>query len=150
MLYGADSFWWIHHQREALGFAGLKVSCDPAVPFREVHLLRNTGGHGFDPDPAAVRTGANSAYQATHIAMHAGAARILLCGVDMTGAYGSHHHGDHPAPLRNTPECAYLEMRRRWPALAKAAAERGIEIINCSAISALECFPKRRIEEVLC
>lgn len=150
MLYGADSSWWIHHAHAAEKFEGMKVTCDPAVPYRDVLLVRNTGGHGFDPDPSSLRTGNNSAYQAAHIAIHAGASRILLCGVDMTAKHGSHHHGDHPWPLRNTPETNYLEMRRRWPGLIPAAQERGVEIINCSALSELECFPRRDIKDLLC
>lgn len=149
MLYGADSPWWAYHAQDALKFEGIKVTCSEDVPQKAVHWIRQTGIDGFDPDPACLRTGRNSAYQAAHIAIHAGAARILLCGVDMTAEHGSHHHGDHPAPLRNTIEGSFREMRMCWPGLLPIAHERGIEIINCSAISALECFPKRSIEDVL-
>lgn len=149
MLYGADASWWLHHSAEALNFPGLKATCS-VNPFPAVKLVQNTGIHGFDPDPSCIRTGRNSAYQAAHIAIHAGAARVLLCGVDMTNAHGSHYHGDHPEPLRNTTDAAYREMLACWPGLIPAAEERGVEIINCSAISALECFPKRSIEDALC
>lgn len=150
MLYGADSSWWSFHAQDALKFQGFKVTCVEDVPQKAVLRLRQTGIEGFDPDPACVRTGRNSAYQATHVAIHAGAARILLCGVDMTAERGSHHHGDHPSPLRNTTPGSYREMRACWPGLIPVARERGIEIINCSAGSALSCFPNRSIKEILC
>jgi hypothetical protein len=150
MLYAADSGWWQFHAQQALKFPGLKVSIGDAVVFPAVLSLRNTGGTGFDPDPSCLRTGGNSAYQAAHIAAHAGAKRILLCGVDCHDRAGSHWHGDHPAPLRNNGVSSFRMMLERWPALGEALAARGIEIINCSPGSALQAFPIMSLEQALC
>ncbi len=82
-LYSCDAKWWQHHAAEALKFPGLKITQDLCVEFPQVLRLTNSGRDGFDPDPSCIRTGNNSGYQALHIAVQAGAARVLLCGYDM-------------------------------------------------------------------
>lgn len=148
MLYGADAAWWRVHAAEALRFHGLKVTASSNT-FADVLQLVVTGTDGFDPTPGCIRTGMNSAYQAVHIAAQAGAARILLCGVDMHARAGSHHHGDHEKPLRNTTEATFVRMRAKWTGLLAPLRERGIEIFNCSPGSALTCFPQARVEEMV-
>lgn len=149
MLYGADAAWWLYYAQPALQFPGLKV-CVSELPFRSVHRLQSTGLLGYDPEPGCIRTGGNSAYQAAHIAIDAGAKRVLLCGVDLHDRQGSHHHGDHPAPLRKTAPGSFALMRERWASLAEPAARLGVEIINCSSGSDLDCFPRQDIREALC
>lgn len=146
MLYAADSSWWSRYQQEALSFPGLKVTAsDNAFPATK--YLHPTGTEGFDPHPGFIRTGGNSAYQAMHIAAQAGASRILLCGVDLHSNGGIHHHGRHPYPLRNPAESEFILMRNRFKTFP--AKELGIEVLNCSPGSMLECFPKVEIEEAL-
>lgn len=148
MLYGADVAWWHYYAQEALAFKGLKVTCTQC-DFREVLRLEVTGLEGFDPRPGCIRTGSNSAYQAAHIAAQAGARRILLCGVDLHDRDGSHHHGDHPSPLRTTSERSFNVMRERFGTLVEPLQQLGIEVFNCSPGSALRCFPYRAIEDAL-
>jgi len=138
MLYAADAGWWRYHAQEALKFKGLKVTAQSSVEFPAVMCLRNTGTCGFDADPRCIRTGGNSGYQAIHVAMQAGAERILLFGFDMRGG---HYHGPHPEPLRNTTEDTFSRWRERFKTLKVCADSRGIEILNCTPGSALECFP---------
>ena len=145
MLYAADPEWWLHPSNCALQlFGGLKVSC---MPVRGVRQLRNTGTEGFDPDPGAVRTGGNSGYQAIHVAAHAGAARVLLCGFDMQGA--DHWHGKHPAPLRETAPELYVRWLKRFDTLAPVLADRGVDVVNCTPHSALRCFRMGDLETEL-
>lgn len=135
VLYAADPEWWGHvGNRDALAFKGLRLSCQP---MKGVLQLRNSGVTGFDPDPAAVRTGGNSGYQALHVAIHADAARVLLCGYDMQGG---HWHGRHPAGLKETSAETYARWVGRFHDLAGVAAERGIDVVNCTPGSALRAF----------
>jgi hypothetical protein len=144
MLYAADPEWWGHaSNRDALAFPGLRVSCSAV---RGVHQLRNSGVEGFDPDPMALRTGGNSGYQGLHIAIHGGAARVLLLGFDMRGC---HWHGPHPAGFKVTTSETYARWVTRFPALGKVARARGIEIVNCTPGSALQCFPMADLAEQL-
>lgn len=142
MLYAADSEWWAY-TRDARAFAGLKVSIDSGVRINGVHQLRLTGMTGFDPDPSALRTGGNSGYQAVHVAAHAGAARILLCGFDMRGG---HWHPDHAQPLRTTLLETYQSWIQRFETLAALCPA---QIVNCTPDSALRCVPYQPLEEAL-
>jgi hypothetical protein len=142
MLYAADSSWWDHHAQRALKFAGLKVTCHESVTYRAVNWLRQSGVEGFDPDPKMIRTGGNSGYQAIHVAIQAGAKRVLLFGYDM---HGTHWFGKHPSPLRNTDPQSY----EVWVSRFSGLIGHGAEIINCTPGSAITCFPKMTLEEAL-
>ncbi len=142
MLYAADAAWW-HAHPAAADFQGLRVTVQDVPGTRK---LRCSGPTGFDPHPGAVRSGGHSGYQAVHIAMHAGARRILLCGFDMRG---THWHGPHLEPLRNTAEGTYARWTENFLALREVARERDIEIINCTPGSALTCFPALALNDAL-
>ena len=145
MLYAADTEWW-ENTPDALKFAGLKVSVSGGIG-PSVLGLRTTGTTGFDPDPECLRTGGNSGYQAVHIAAHAGADRILLCGFNMGGV---HWHGPHQRPLRTTMASTYESWIDRFATLAKAFSDRGgPQVINCTPGTALHCWPKMDLETAL-
>lgn len=144
LLYSADSAWWNVHAQEALKFQGQKVSVAVGLG-RHVFRLEQGLPMGFDERPDTLATGGNSGYQAVHLAIHARAARVLLLGFDMTGARGAHFFGSHPAPLRNTIEDSYAKWRERF----KALSGRGTEILNCTPGSALDCFPRADLVDVL-
>lgn len=142
MLYAADAAWW-HAHPDAADFQGMRVTVqdvDCAVK------LRCSGPAGFDPHPGAVRHGGHSGHQAVHIAMHAGARRILLCGFDM---HGTHWHGTHEEPLRNTAAGTYGRWIEQFAELGNSAISLGIEIINCTYGSSLTCFPAMSLAEAL-
>lgn len=141
VLYAADSSWWSHHSATALHFPGLKATANDSVPYRAVHCLRPTGVEGFDPDPACLRTGGNGGYQALHLAVHAGAARVLLFGFDLDDRAGRHWHGDHPAPLVNTAPGVFAIWRARFATLVAPLHSRGVQVVNCAPQSALRCWP---------
>lgn len=147
MLYASDADWWRVNAQSALKFPGLKVTCMDSVEFKAVKLLRQSGMTGFDPDPKHLRTGGNSGYAAIHIAIQAGAERILLLGFDMTSHGGAKPHwfGKHIAGLRPTDDGTFTRWIERFPALMG----HGAEIINCSPGSALKCFPTADLAEVL-
>jgi hypothetical protein len=144
MLYAADESWWQHpDHRDAWAFAGLKVSVSAVAG---VLRLRNTGVMGYDSDPQCLRTGGNSGYQALHIAAHAGAAKVLLCGYDMRGC---HWHGRHPEGLRHTVPEVYVKWVDRFEKLAPALAKLGVDVVNTTPGSALKCFRRAALEDEL-
>lgn len=145
ILYAADTGWWRVHCHDALKFAGLKVTCNSSVEFKAVNLLKQSGVEGFDPRTDSIKTGGNSGYQALHVAIHAGAKRILLLGFDMHDRNGHHWFGKHPKPLRTTETNTY----RIWAGRFGALRDRGADIINCTPGSALTCFPILEFEAAL-
>jgi hypothetical protein len=142
MLYGADAAWW-QNTPGALEFRGQKLSCEQV---RGIPRIGQAGRVGYTDDPALVYTFSNSGAQAIQIAAKSGARRILLLGMDMSGG---HWHGEHPAPLRRTDPDLYPVWRGHMAVLAKALADRGVEVLNCSPESALECWPKVSLEDVV-
>lgn len=139
IFYACDYSFWIYHASWALNHAGLKVTCDDSVPFEQVMCLRNTGTSGFDSDPGCIRTGNNSGYQSLHLAIHAGAKRILLCGYDMKG---DHWFGKHPPQLADADANVHRNMFiPEFEKLAPQIPWLGVEVINCTPGSALRCFP---------
>lgn len=150
MLYAADASWWDKYHPYTRDFKGLKVSasaeCGRYPDVLKLEYSDAPGGDGFDPDPAFVRKGGNGGFQAIHIAAHAGANRILLCGFDMRGG---HWHGRHTYPLREHGEGIFIEWIRRMNSIVQPLAERGIEVINCTPGSALKCWPVMLLEDAL-
>lgn len=147
VLYACDKRWWDWH-RGVTSFTGLKYALQrPALKWPGVQVLQNTGIHGLELKPNGVRNGKNSGYQAINVAVHLGAKRIVLLGYDMQIKLGgpSHWFGDHP--LGGQPPVG--SFRGMFAGLVKPLGELGIEVINCSRETALECFPVKALEQVL-
>jgi hypothetical protein len=134
ILYAADAKWW-QVTPGAMEFAGKKVSCEP-VP--GVDNLRNAGMTGYSDEADCVHTYSNSGAQAIQIAAKAGARKILLLGFDM---HGTHWHGAHEKPLRNTEPSTFQRWIESMATLAAELKRRGVEVVNCTPGSALRCFP---------
>ncbi len=147
-LYSCDSKWWRWNwEHGAKQFAGLKYALDTgASRFPGVQVLRNTGDSGLELKPHGLHTGKNSGFQAINLAVHFGAARIVLLGYDLqSGADGRKHvHGDHPD--RSAPP--YALCLRHFSTLVEPLRTAGIEIVNCTRRTALACFPQRLLEDV--
>lgn len=143
LLYAADAAWW-RHTPDALKFRGLKVSMEEV---EGVHQVGRVGRVGYDLKPEGIYTLCNSGAQALQIAEKGEPGRILLLAMDMTG---SHWHGDHPFPLQKTHEDTYGVWRDYMGQYAAAVVARGgPEILNCSMVSALTCWPKVELADAL-
>lgn len=90
-----------------------------------------------------VGSGGNSGFQALNLAVQFGARRILLVGFDMNDRGGVHWYGRNSWPMANNPDHNNF---RRWIAAFEGAApllkSMGIEVVNLSPHSAIQCFPK--------
>jgi hypothetical protein len=148
VLYAADRKWIDWHDGVP-GFAGPKYSIesqDP-TPRPDWTVLRNTGPLGLELlNASGLRAGFNSGYQAIGLAVHFGAARIVLLGYDMgPSADGrSHWFGDHP----DGKASPYPQMIAAFDTLAVALAECGVSVVNCSRRTALTTFQRRTLEDV--
>lgn len=147
-LYAADGHWWLWHKGAPM-FKGLKYSLSrAAAKWPGVQVLRNAGTYGLEPEPTGLKNGRNSGYQSINLAVHFGAKRIILLGYDMKrGADGREHwHGDHP----NRSRSPYKVFIERFQAIVNPLNDLGIEVLNCTPDSALKCFPKANLRDVLC
>lgn len=149
VLYACDVQWWRDHDW-AQDFAGMKFARRfGQKPYPHgVQGLRDTGSHGLELDPTGIRTGRNSGYQALNVAVHLGAARILLLGYDMSKdpKGRSHWHPPHRTGAQASP---YDAFRRAFESTVEPLRALGIEVINCSRRTELTTFPRVRLEDAL-
>jgi hypothetical protein len=144
VFYGADGKWWKQHN-DLMPFPGVKYSLTENSG-KGVHVLRRSPGTGLELDPRGLKLGRNSGYQAINLAVHLGAARILLLGYTMQIIDGkSHFFGEHWDKSRS-PYSTFIEQFQH---LVKPLASLQIEVINCTPNTKLLCFPQAPLREVL-
>lgn len=147
-LMASDAAWWIHKKPD---FTGLRFSLDQnAKRVEGVICLQRTGDAGLELEPIGLRSGRNSGAAAINLAVHFGAARILLLGYDMSAPRGekhSHFFGQHKFPLRGgNPYGMFRDMIGQMVGPLKKA---GVEVVNCSRHTELKCFPRQPLHEAL-
>jgi hypothetical protein len=153
IMYASDATWWSNNRRDAVKFKGRKVTIAqqsnvlPNTISDDVHVMGHGGVAGFDERPAYLRTGSNSGYAATHLAIHLGAARIVLCGFDMRMVGDkAHWFGDHH--WRGPHRTDYGIFIYHFRNAAKEFLSRA-QIVNATPGSALTCFPFMDLKEAL-
>jgi hypothetical protein len=153
VLYACDWRWWQTYDGVP-GFAGLKVTLSNSRghldAWPDIRMVENTGTEGLEDAPTGLRTGRNGGYQAINLAVHLGARRVVLLGYDMKAAPDGRTHwfGDHADwPTRTT--IYETVMRPHFAGLVAPLARRAVEVVNATPESALDAFPKMRLEEVL-
>lgn len=132
-----DRDWWDTYLTEVnKTFLGVRYSNNP---LSQKYNVRKLGQREF-------KTYGNSGAACISLAAEGGAKKIILLGYDCGKTGGnSHWHGDHPPHLGN----AGLISRWRENFERQAKDLSHLEIINCSRETALTCYPRARLEDVL-
>lgn len=171
VCYFADHHWYERHKkgvakptlglsakdvkRKFAGFSGLKCSIQnplkEKVPEDSVHVLRNAthpyNSFGFSKDPIELVTGHNGGFQALNFSVLAGSKIVALLGYDGRMLQDkTHWHGDHG---KATAQDAYEVYRRSFSAGERLIADAGVRVYNCSLNSAINSFPKMKLEQVI-
>ena len=149
-LYGCDPGWWDYHFDKLTGFQGEKWTS--SIQAREKYGLKWVAGDhkpGLSLSPDLIHYGSNSGYQALNLAVLFGAKTIYLLGYDMQKTGGkSHWHGNHPPKLNKSTD--YRMFISRFQSVEPSSLkEAGVTVVNCSRETALYCFPRAVITEVL-
>ena len=143
--------WW-NQYGGVPGFEGLKYTQDDcALVYPTVRHIESVDKPGLSLSRATIHQGGNGGYQAINLAVHFGVARIILLGYDMkNGPDGQrHHHPDHPKNMNNPNSGNYARWIEMYKTMEPDLNRAGVEVINCSLDTALDCFPRARLEEVL-
>lgn len=155
ILYSCDNAWWQLRQVEVRKFRGLKIGFD-SVGLTEVKNIRIKKDRGdkwnndlLVEEPGLVGSGGNSGFQLINLTAQMGATGIGLIGFDMRLDGGIHWHGRHPNQLRNPDDERMREWRKNLDAVASKFKGNGIDLVNCSPVSALENYPKMTIDQML-
>ena len=151
VVYGTDGGkFWKWYPSAIAHRAALKYCLTPCADPR-VTELRYTGDSGLEDDRGGLRSGQNSAYAAVNLAVHLGARRIVLVGVDLSRGVGGakHCHPDHPTSSRVDQEPNYILALGFFPTLVAPLRALGISVVNCSRHTTLRCFPRGALTETL-
>ena len=138
VLYAMDKQWWLTYLDEVeKTFGGTR--CTPhLMPHRfKTAALKSCGFTSYNHSGAG----------AISLALHAGAARVLLLGYDCQHTGGrAHWHADHGGRLGNA------KTLHRWASAYEALAARlrkeGVQVWNCTRETALD-WPRMPLEQAL-
>ena len=141
VLYACDEEWWDYHKPD---FAGQRWTINEKAADRyNLNLIGHDSSAKFC-ESEIIATGNNSGFQVINLAYLQGFRRILLLGYDFKDS-GNHWHGKHPSPLAKNPDM------RRWLKHMNDAApimeSLGLEVVNCSRDSDINCFRKSVITD---
>lgn len=153
MHYFCDGRWFKQHEEVMLKTCeGEIVTLDENIGRQYADRVRCVQNIGFDrdkpeqtdipPAPHQIRHGHNGGYQVLQIVAKRGVKRIILLGYDMRAIGNvSHWHGNHGFRIADLNVYANLMI----PAIRTIAPHleaRGIQVINATPGSALDCFEK--------
>lgn len=152
-LYAADHHWWEAH-KGVMAYKGRRICYDDRTVERwrgenplQVKIMRGNKDMIFG-QPGVIGWGGNSGFHAFNLAIQFGARAVILVGFDMRVDRGLHFFGAHPYSMAPSEPNV-----RRWAATlnAQAAAIKalGVEVINCSPVSAISAYPKMTLEDAL-
>ena len=156
VLYSSDWFWWDRHSGWPT-FHGLKIGmCRRSMratgyqKYPDMNVINHSGDRGLELQPTALKTGTNSGYAAINLAVHLGAARVLLLGYNMGKLHGrAHFFGPHTGGLKDSQAHDYATMLRHFTTILEPLKASGVEVVNCTPNSFLQVFPKMDLREAL-
>ena len=139
VLFAFDAKWWrTYHEEVKRVFEGRLLTFSPVAAQYGAESLNRCKWFGNFGNSGACAVG---------LAIAGGADKVILLGYDCQVNGKTHWHGDHPAGMSNVASI------RHWPAqfksLALDAGRDGVQVINASRETALKCFERRALEEVL-
>ncbi len=159
--YFCDAKWWrgqmdanrrtqdgVHSFHDAIYKLNWFSGSSDFLDHPQVHALRLTGQSGHEDAPDGLRHGSNSGYQAIELAVKLGAKRIVLLGYDMKVDGGRSHWHDEPRQ-RDFADVAARSMLPHFASLVEPLKALGVEVVNATPGSAIECFPKASLEDAL-
>lgn len=164
-LWAADDKWlvkWhqgcvaphIHHEKKYPAFTGQLKFCLSKTPYADVLTVRRGPRDGLCLEPDKVALGSNGGHQAINAAVHFGATRIVLLGIDMKPGkifrdgqwrQSDHFWGRHADDTKPPYEVCLSLMATMVEPLKKI----GVKVVNCSPDSALKCFQMQPLREAL-
>lgn len=154
IVYGADPDWWVDRgpvNDNALECWTQDKNWKPGLAASMgIKQIRSVSGANISTDPEYIYQGANSAFQAMNLAILFGAKRIVFTGLDLSAAPdGRKHWHEYPEKFdRRTPN-GWNIFKASFEAAAPVLHDMGVEVINASRRTVLECFPRMTMEEAL-
>lgn len=144
-----DRAWWNEYGPALKVPAELWTTNREASRIYKINHIEGEPGNGIAKRPNGIRLGGNSGAQAVGLAIHFGAARVVLLGYDMQNrGKEKHWHGDHKR-LGNPMPRKFPEWIDGLDVLGREAKAIGCTIVNASRETALTCFERVDLESCL-
>jgi hypothetical protein len=140
VLFACDARWWRHYHEDVTAtFPGRKLTVD--------YVMEYLGVESLCASPWFQRYG-NTGACAVSFGIAGNPDRVVMLGYDCQRKNGEvHWHGDHPKGFTNGKSIAL------WPNIfrkvARQAEHAGVEVINASRVTALNCFERMELEDAL-
>lgn len=134
-IYAGDMSWW-RNNLPKIDIPAERWTCSPEVA-REFGIRHHKTGGPYNSGLRAIQWAGLRTD------------RIILLGYDCKlGPSGeSHHHEDHPTRNPTSRNCGvWLRQFRVWALIAQ---KRGINIVNCTRETALDCWPRLALEDAI-
>lgn len=148
VLYHCDAKWWNHYKGCPEFDGTLKVSLEKTEYNSIFNMRRSPTREGLDLNWPYIVTGNNSGYQAINIAMYCNPKEIILVGYDMKDRDGKHNViGDHPKAIKRPSD--FELFKNNIASLVPVLDYLGVKVYNCTIDSALDCFEKKDLKDVL-
>lgn len=137
-------------KRKFDAFKGYKVWLDTMnFRYNDIYYLMKAGDFGLSLSMEdGLRHGNNSGYAAVNLAFCLGANPIYLLGYDMKHKSNGQTHFHEGYPWGQNPGQARA-FAQGFDEMVPVLKDKGIRVINLNPDSALKCFPRKAINEVL-
>lgn len=151
VLFFADGRWWREPELQPRGFAGLVVTTATEIGDPRVKKMKKVAPTALAEKSDTVALARTSTTGAINLAVHYGARRIVLLGVDgKLGADGRrHNHGLRWPWSKGATAQAFTDQAREFEAIAPSAVKMGVEIVNANPDSAVHVWPRLKFEDCL-
>lgn len=148
VCYGCDAAWW-NLNKGLPDFKGVKIAHASTLfanykDMKRVHI--EDRDEILVDEPLRIGSGGNSGFQAINLAVQFGATSIALVGYDMKG---EHWYGRNPLPMNNPAPSNFKRWLRGFRNAAPGLSKMGIEVVNCSDSSDIDCFQKISLRDTM-
>lgn len=147
--YHCDKKWWEYYNGCPESNAAFKAALEPTIHEFIYQTPATRIEPGLELNYPYLVTGNNSGYQAINLAVHFKPKTIILVGYDMQDREQGVHNiiGDHPKAIKRPTD--FPKFRDSIGTLVKPLEDLGIKVYNCTIDTALNCFQKRDLKDVL-
>ena len=160
ILFFGDKSFYRTHRKALLNFKGIKVTCSNAgIENYKKENIKYMFKNKEKVKGITIKTGLvswnfNSGAASISLAVQLGVKRIYLLGFDMKldENNNQHWHNVYDSANRNERERRKLPFRKHlggFSVIAEDAKKLGIEIINLNSDSAINCFKKMNLEDIV-
>jgi hypothetical protein len=103
--------------------------------------------HTIVTEPGVIGSGDNSAFQALNLAIQFGSRRVMFVGLDLRG---DHYYGRNNWYRAGNPdESTFERCRKNFTDNVPVLKSLGVDVVNASPWSSLNCFRRCTIEQTL-